>query len=158
MHIARSLATPEDAAFLEELFFEVHAPELRLAGLAGPALSQLLAMQHRGQQTSYALNFPVAVNEIIRVDGERAGRLLTDTSADAVRIVDIALLHAFRRRGVGTHLLGELCKSATAAALPIRLSVRPGNPAQRLYERMGFVVTGVSPTEIEMRRATAETT
>jgi ribosomal protein S18 acetylase RimI-like enzyme len=109
-------------------------------------------MQYRAQQTSYALNYPYAVNEIIRVDGQRTGRVLTDTSADAVRLIDIALLAVFRGQGIGARLLNELCAAATAAGAPVTLSVRPGNPAQRLYERMGFVVTASDATEIDMEK------
>jgi hypothetical protein len=51
---------------------------------------------------------------------------------------------------VGTKLLGELCGRARAEKLPLRLSVLAGNPAYRLYARLGFVPTGSDSAYISM--------
>ncbi len=54
----------------------------------------------------------------------------------------IAVLPEFLGYGVGTLLLQHLLEAAKQRYSSVVLSVRTTNPAKRLYERMGFVVTG----------------
>jgi ribosomal protein S18 acetylase RimI-like enzyme len=58
---------------------------------------------------------------------------------DATPELTIAVLPAYRGRGVGTQLLKELLKMAAPHYHAISLSVWKENPARRLYERLGFV-------------------
>lgn len=157
MEIICQRSTPDDDAFLQELFFAVRAPEFQLAGLAGPMLTQLLEMQYRAQYTSYVANYPAAKNSIVWVDGERAGRMLVD-QGDACHLIDIALLPQYRGRGIGTQVLQQMCVEARGAGKTVRLSVRPENPARRLYERLGFRATASDMTQIVMELALAEGT
>jgi len=50
----------------------------------------------------------------------------------------MAVLHAYRGRGVGSELLGRLLESAATVYRSVCLSVSADNPAVRLYERAGF--------------------
>ena len=52
----------------------------------------------------------------------------------------MAVLPAYRGRGIGSDLLGRLLESAGAVYRSVCLSVSAGNPAVRLYERAGFEV------------------
>jgi len=139
-------AGDEDQSFLAGLYTDVHAPEFLATDLPAAALEPLLAMQHRAQVMGYAAQFPAAVNEIVWISDqhgdERAGRLLVNTTAAEIRLVDVALLTRFRGHGVGTQLVRGVCDRARTANVPLRLSVHAGNPAQRLYERLGFILTG----------------
>lgn len=54
----------------------------------------------------------------------------------------IAVLPAYSGAGIGGRLLARLIALARSAYPGIVLSVRADNPARRLYERHGFVVTG----------------
>jgi GNAT superfamily N-acetyltransferase len=150
MNFALSLATPEDDAFLAELFREVHAAEFAPLGLPDAALVQLLNMQFRGQRGGYAAQFPKAVNKILWIESSRAGRVLVNEGEDELRLVDIALLGPYRGQGVGARVIQQLCERASAARLPLRLSVRFGNPAERLYQRLGFVRTGGDGVNVAM--------
>lgn len=143
MDTVLKLATPEDQAFLSELFNEVRSVEFAPLGLPQPALEQLLGMQFRAQQSGYAAQFPQAVDWILWSGANRIGRMLVDESPNnEIRLVDIALLTAYRGQGRGTELVQRLRARAIQAGLPLRLSVRFGNPAERLYARQGFVRTG----------------
>jgi ribosomal protein S18 acetylase RimI-like enzyme len=53
----------------------------------------------------------------------------------------IAVLPQYVGRGIGTLLLQHLLEVAKQRYPRMALSVRTTNPAKRLYERMGFVVT-----------------
>jgi ribosomal protein S18 acetylase RimI-like enzyme len=55
----------------------------------------------------------------------------------------IAVVPSKRGHGVGDELLKELIAKAQAAGYErLSLSVEPGNPARKLYERHGFEVVG----------------
>jgi len=142
MDTVLKLATPEDQVFLSELFNEIRSVEFAPLGLPQPALDQLLGMQFRAQQSGYAAQFPQAVDRILWSGKTRIGRMLVNESADGIHLVDIALLAPYRGQGRGTQLLQGLRVQAIKARLPLRLSVRFGNPAERLYARLGFVRTG----------------
>ncbi|MDQ1592717.1 MAG: hypothetical protein QOG71_3344 [Pyrinomonadaceae bacterium] len=57
---------------------------------------------------------------------------------DATPELAIAVLPEHRGRGVGTALLERLLEAARSVYASVSLSVSSGNPAARLYERMGF--------------------
>jgi GNAT superfamily N-acetyltransferase len=143
-------ATPEDSAFLEQLYTEVHAPQFAAAGLPEAALAQLMRMQFQAQRTGYAAQFPGAQSSIVWANGFRIGRLLVHETPDDVRLVDIALTAPLRGFHIGTQLIEGVCEAARQKGLPARLSVQPGNPAARLYERLGFVAVGGHSLDCEM--------
>jgi ribosomal protein S18 acetylase RimI-like enzyme len=74
------------------------------------------------------------------------------------QIVDIALVPASRRRGLGRALLSAVLAAATAAGATVSLSVEVGNPASGLYERLDFVPTGLADhyREMEWRPASPD--
>ena len=76
--------------------------------------------------------------------------------------LSIGVVASWRGGGVGTAMLTELLARADAEGLDrVSLSVEADNPARRLYERFGFVVTvadpnpraGDSPTLVRRRGA-----
>ena len=98
-----------------------------------------MRQQFRGQNGSYRANYPDARFEIVEHDGAPIGRIVTARTPDAVLIVDIALIAAFRRRGIGASLVNDVLDDARAAGLPVRLTVSANNaPALRFYLRLGF--------------------
>lgn len=59
--------------------------------------------------------------------------------ADDVPEVSVGVVARHRGRGIGTRLLDALHTAARAAAIgALSLSVGDGNPARRLYERLGY--------------------
>lgn len=99
-----------------------------------------LRFQFEAQTAYYAEAYPRAERSIVEVDGEWAGRLYLDRRADEIRVVDIALLPAFRGRGIGTWLLRQVFEQAAAADRLVRIHVEKHNPARELYLRLGFAV------------------
>ncbi|HEX6390541.1 MAG TPA: GNAT family N-acetyltransferase, partial [Solirubrobacteraceae bacterium] len=78
------------------------------------------------------------------------GQLRVARDADAIHLVDIALLPAARGRGIGTQLISALMDEARAAALPLTLAVFPDSRARSLYERLGFTETAAEGAQITM--------
>lgn len=72
---------------------------------------------------------------------------------DHVMVGKIELLPAFQRQGIGTLLMTRILGAAEARQVPVRLQVlRTNTPARRLYERLGFTVTGQTETHFQMER------
>jgi GNAT superfamily N-acetyltransferase len=59
-------------------------------------------------------------------------------------VLDISLIAQLREHGIGTDCLRRVQQRAAAARLDVELQVVPGNPAQHLYERLGFRSVGDS--------------
>ena len=66
----------------------------------------------------------------------------------AAILAPAAVLH--RGTGMGTALLKDLLAEAERAGKPVRLQVLKTNRAIRLYARLGFAITGESPTHLQM--------
>ena len=109
-----------------------------------------LEMQYRARTQSYSAMYPDAENRVLLAAGNPAGYMMIGWDASKATLVDIALLPEFRNRGLGTRAVGGLMEDARGRSLPLRLSVARGNPAMRLYERLGFSVISADPVYIEM--------
>lgn len=131
-------ATAADRPFLLALFAATSA--IAHAPLPPAQRDALLAMQLDAQERSHRARFPDARFDVIEEAGAPIGRLCVDRSADTLRLVDVALLTAWRGRGIGTALLRELQEEAVRTQRRVALYVASGNPAARLYGRLGFQV------------------
>jgi ribosomal protein S18 acetylase RimI-like enzyme len=149
--IALRGAGPEDAQLLFELYAGTREQEMTLAGLDERQAEAFLKQQHMLREAHYAEHFPADRPQIVVLNGNSAGRLYVHENGSTFQLVDIALLPAWRGRGVGTRLIQQLQHEAAGQGKPIELHVDMNNPtAQRLYTRMGFVVTGIEPPYIRM--------
>jgi ribosomal protein S18 acetylase RimI-like enzyme len=111
---------------------------LRPLGWSAQQVEEFLQMQFRAQHSHYQEHYPDASFEVLLVDGEPAGRLYVRRSPGVVHVVDIALLPAFRGRGIGTALLTGLHEEASAAGGVVSIHMERQNPAMTLYRRLGF--------------------
>jgi len=131
-------ARAEDEPLLARVFADARGSELGLLGLDDGMAELLIELQRRAQDTGYRQAYPDAEYCVIEVDGVPCGRLVLDWKWDEVRVVDVALLAGVRGRGVGGRLLRSLQQGAALGGRRLRLCVAHGNPARRLYERLGF--------------------
>ena len=138
--------TAADEALLLTLFAETKAPELALLGLAPAQLRPLLEMQYRGREMTYRTRYPDARDAVIECDAIPVGRVLLDRRHDDWRVIDIAVLCSCRGQGIASETMRTFQRECRELGIPLRLSVALGNPAQRLYERLGFVVQQPGPS------------
>ncbi|WP_281890464.1 GNAT family N-acetyltransferase [Paenibacillus sp. YYML68] len=131
-------AGSEHASFLFELYASTRGDDFTPLGLPKGELAALLRMQYEAQRSFYDSNYADAEHRVITHEGEPIGRMLVSREEEWLVLVDIALLPAFRRRGIGGMLLKRLQTDASKHGLGIQLHVRVGNPARSLYERYGF--------------------
>ncbi len=142
--------TAGDEPLLRALFAAERRRELMSAGLGEREAELLLDMQYRAQRHHYLAAFPGADTAVIEVDGKAVGRLLVDRREQEIRLADIALMPADRGQGIGEAVLEALQQEAAGAGQLIRLQVARGNPARRLYERLGFSETAGDEMYAEM--------
>lgn len=131
-------ATPVDRPFLLSVYAGTRLEELAMLPWEDSQKEAFVQMQFDAQSRHFSMAYPQAVNHIIIVNGEPAGRLMVDRSAAYLTLVDISLLPSYRGRGIGTHVIHDLLNEAGSLAKPVHLHVLLTNPAKRLYERLGF--------------------
>jgi ribosomal protein S18 acetylase RimI-like enzyme len=135
-------ATAADEPWQFAIHAGTRADEMALTGWPTAQCQAFLQQQHRAQQLHYARHFPQSVCRLILVDGDVAGRLWVDERAATLHILDIALLPAWRGRGLGARCLLDLAGVAARSGRGLSIQVELNNPARRLYERLGFLPDG----------------
>jgi ribosomal protein S18 acetylase RimI-like enzyme len=146
-------ATESDKEFLIEVYVGTRFDEFAMIGWDNSQIRALLEMQYDVQEQSYRMQYPQARTSIIRLENERIGRMIINSGAREIRLVDISLLPEFRNGGIGTKIINDLIKEANGKNLPVALTVAVGNPsASRLYQRLGFKITGQVELYVLMER------
>jgi ribosomal protein S18 acetylase RimI-like enzyme len=143
-------ARHEDQEFLFRLYASTR-PEV--SGFGWPAQQQeaFLRMQFNAQLRWYQTAYPAAEHNIIMVHDLPAGRLLLSNGQDSVTLVDISVLPEYRNHGIGSALIRALVDRTTAQGQAVKLQVLRTNPAQYLYQRLGFAVTGQDEMYLQMQ-------
>jgi ribosomal protein S18 acetylase RimI-like enzyme len=132
-------ATDADRAHLLAVYASTREEELAQVAWAEGQREAFVQLQFDLQDTQYRRNNPEGTFDVVEVDGRPAGRLYVDRRADDIRIVDVALLPAFRGAGIGQRLVEGVLAEARATDRRVSIHVEVHNPAARLYERLGFV-------------------
>ncbi|PSJ39577.1 GNAT family N-acetyltransferase [Allosphingosinicella deserti] len=136
--IAYRPRTSADLAFLFAVYASTREEELAQTGWPVEARLAFLRQQFEAQRQHYDRHYPDAEWLVIQVDGEDAGRLYTEQWRDQIRIIDIALLPAARRRGIGAAILEDVIAQASRLGKKVSIHVEKHNPAMGLYMRLGF--------------------
>ena len=104
------------------------------------------------QREDFNQRFERYAISVIEKDAEAIGSLWLEERTTALYIADIQLLPEWQRRGIGTAVLRGVIADAVSRTLDVELVVLPVNEgARRLYERIGFEVTGMSAPFVHMR-------
>lgn len=136
-------ATPEDEPFLRALHAETQTD---FEGL--PERDVLLDLQYRARAAGYAARHPGARRLILLGEAGPVGMVLLTEEEDATLVVDLAVLPAWQGRGVASAALRTV--QATCGSGGVRLHVRAGSPARRLYGRLGFREVGDDTLNVAM--------
>ena len=130
--------TLEDEDFLYRVYYSTREDELARVPWTDEQKEAFVKMQFYAQHTFYMDQFRDARFDVIVVDGEPVGRLYVDRRKTGIRILDIAILPAFRSQGIGTQLLNWLFTESDRTQLPVSIHVEKFNRALHWYQRLGF--------------------
>ncbi len=151
MCITLQPVVPENDEFLFRVYAATRQQEMAAWGWDQAQQDAFLRLQFRAQQGSYRAAFPGAEHRLILQDGEAVGRILVHRTEHEIRLVDIALLPEHRNCGIGTRLIRDLIEESRSSRRPLRLQVATSNrAAARLYERLGFSLTGENEMYYQM--------
>ena len=134
----------DDLSFIAALYASTRTEELAVTGWPDEVKSAFLEQQHRAQHHFYQGNYPGAEWLIVERDGAAVGRLYLQQRETDIRLIDIALLPAHRRAGIGGAMIGDLLEWAGGLGKSISLHVEPNNPVRPLYVRVGFESLGLN--------------
>ena len=151
--------TEGDMNFLIALYTSTRWDELAPVDWPEAAKLQFLAQQCRLQHAHYLEHYAGAERLLITAPRARVrdagdaselwpdpnsaddaviGRVYLRQGSTEIRLMDIALLPPLRGAGIGRCLIEALKTQAALRGLDLTLHVEPNNPAQRLYQRLGF--------------------
>jgi ribosomal protein S18 acetylase RimI-like enzyme len=88
--------------------------------------------------------------QIICVDDQVVGFIQVVDFADRLYLRQLHLIDGFRGRGIGSTLIGAELRRGAESDRPVTLDVMHGNPARRLYVKLGFERTGKDPDKEQM--------
>ena len=128
----------QDESLLYRLYASTRQEELAQTGWNEIEKENFLKMQFAAQHKFYREQFSKAAFNLVLLDKMPIGRLYLDRRRDEIRIIDIALLPAYRCQGLGTKLMNDILTEARSRELSVRIHVESFNRALGLYQRLGF--------------------
>lgn len=138
--------TAADRGFLTRVYASTRAAELAHTGWDTTACQTFVQMQFNAQASHYRQQWPASVDSLIeaQLNGQthQVGRLWVDHRANEIHVLDIALLPEWCGSGIGSACFRRQMREASDAGKALTIQVERGNPARRLYDRLGFVPVG----------------
>ena len=109
----------------------------------GATKRAFVEQQFDAQSDHYASEYAGARHDIITLaeTGEPVGRVYVNRSDEQIGILDVTVLSAYRRRGIGSAVVGALVEEARESGRTVRVHVEGFNPSQSFFLSRGFVVT-----------------
>ncbi len=134
-------ARPADLRYCRDVYYEAMRP----------TIERLFGWDEAGQDATFERQWAVEEATIL-VEGARdIGWMQATESGGVVFLKQLYVEPARRTLGIGTLVLSGLIDRAHARNLPVTLGVVKGNPAIRLYERLGFRIAGEDTLKLYLR-------
>ncbi|MCA9733421.1 MAG: GNAT family N-acetyltransferase [Deferribacteres bacterium] len=127
-----------DETFLFKIYASTREEELAAVPWTSEQKHEFLRQQFKAQHDHYQKHFSDAQFMLILANDEPIGRLYRDDRENEIRLIDIALLPAFRGQGIGEKMLRDILAEGKRRDVLVRIHVEQNNPALRLYSRLGF--------------------
>lgn len=150
--VARRPRRDDDAGLLLALYASAREAELALTGWDEAQRRAFLELQLRAREQHRDATRAAVELWVVTLDDVPVGQLDLARTDGAVEVLEIALMPGLRGQGLGTALLAQVLAAADADGLATRLHVEEGNPARRLYERLGFELVGATGLHLAMER------
>lgn len=104
------------------------------------------------QRADFSKRLHACIVSVIEVDGRPMGSLWVESRRGTIHIVELQIVPTMQGKGIGTGVIRGLMQQAATQRSVLTLSIVPANRgAKRLYERLGFEVSGHEPPFIHMQ-------
>lgn len=133
-------ASEADFAFMQET---------KLTGLRR-YVEAIWGWNREDQEARFRAVFDVENSRIVTVAGEDAGFIVLYEERSELFLAGIYLTKSHRGKGIGAAVIRGILERARQDRKSVRLHVLRPNPARRLYDRLGFVVTDESEAKFFM--------
>ena len=127
-----------DVTFLAALYSSTREDELAVVPWPQTQKDAFVHQQFLLQRQHYRQHYAGAGFWIVERGQTPVGRIYVFRSPSELRLMDVALLPASQRQGIGAALLRALLRQASRSGNAVTLHVEPNNPVNRLYQRLGF--------------------
>jgi len=115
-------------------------------------VAAIIQQQQQLQAEGYAHTYPDAHFLMLEDEGMPVGRVVLNRSPRDLRVVDLSIAPAARRKGHARAVLRALQERAADEGLSVSLRVRRDNPeARALYASLGFERTASDEMAEQMR-------
>jgi ribosomal protein S18 acetylase RimI-like enzyme len=141
MNVTLRIASVDDADFL----FQLH----RIA-MQTYVMQTWRVWDEEWQLQHFQQYFDPFACQIIVLNGQDIGVISVGREGTSMFLSNIELLPAYQGRGIGTFLIKALLDEAHQKGVVLTLQVLKVNPARRLYERLGFAISGETATHYQM--------
>lgn len=135
-------AHPEDV----DVLFDLHKATMK------EYVERLWSWDEDWQKQRLLEDFDPALTQIVQFQGQDVGVLILHSRPQEWFIARIEVLPEFQNRGIGAALINRVYEMASAQHKPVALQVFKINPASRLYQRLGFQITGETEYHYQMRK------
>lgn len=140
MHLRLRKATENDIDFLLDLRMKTMNGHLESTGLPTDKDSHLKRILYE---------FEAA--KIVVCQKEDIGLLKVKYRDNEIEIIQLQIHPDFQGRGFGKRILEMIIQESLFPEVPIYLHVLKTNPAQKLYARVGFKITGEDEHSFRMK-------
>ncbi len=140
-------ATVDDLEFIRAVKF---------SGLR-PYVEELWGWDDGDQEQRFLGGFVPEEQQVIRYRDEDIGVLHVEDREGSLSLVGIYINSNNRSKGIGAAVIRDVLARAGRIGKPVTLQVLRPNPARRLYERLGFVVTDETETHFTMEASSPAT-
>ena len=118
----------------------------------GPHLQRAVDLDAEQQAALLMAHWNVAEIRIIMAAGREVGWVQAAPAEAAVFVRNICIDPQWQRLGIGGAVMRLIIDGAASRGDAVTLGVAKGNPARRLYERLGFRITHEDAHHDYMRR------
>ncbi|WP_208278815.1 GNAT family N-acetyltransferase [Massilia oculi] len=145
-HLGARTPTSADEAFLDALYLDSR-PDLGALPVPRGVIEGIARHQRAMQVEDYARRFAALETWLVTEGEVPLARVVLAESDGVLRVVDLSVALAARRKGIA----GSVLRALQDECERITLRVRTGNlAARRLYDRLGFTPVRVDEATLEL--------
>jgi GNAT superfamily N-acetyltransferase len=122
----------------------------------GDYIEEIWGLDEGVQRRFHEKDFEPSKFRIVQLGDLDIGLLGVRAGGNSMWVGQTYILPLHQNQGYGTHLIRDVISEAELQGKTVKLQVLKTNPARRLYDRLGFLVTGTNGPHHVMERPLSE--